>query len=66
MARGAELRTLDKSGRIINIQRPLEKLYPLEIQEATNNNSTPEIEREIEPKIIQVMDEDVPHSIQGL
>ena len=66
VARGAELRMLDKSGRIINIQRPLEKLYPLEIQEATNNNSTPEIEREIEPKIIQVMDEDVPHSIQGL
>ena len=40
--RGCKVRTLTKAGRIIYLNRPVNKLYPLEIQSKNEKFSTPD------------------------
>ena len=59
--RSAELATLDPSNRVIRVNRPLEKLYPLEVR------SKEEIEREKlnQVQVKQVVDDNIPVFVIG-
>eukprot|EP00795_Rhopilema_esculentum_P005673 gene5673-10913_t len=69
LVRAAEIKTLDKSRRVIYIKRPIQRLYPLEVN-ANEENST-EIEhlngqKEHEPSITMVRDEDIREHIANI
>ena len=59
--RSAEVATLDPSNRVIRVNRPLEKVYPLEVR------SEEEIEREKfnQVQIKQVVDDNIPVLVIG-
>ena len=60
VARGAELITVNSSGKVITIKRPLKKLYPLEVQAEEED-----IHKDVTVQITNVKDEDVLQFIKG-
>ena len=61
IVRAVKLVTLDKSNKIITLNRPLRNLYPLELSSCVDEKKHED--QESEPKITTIMDKDVAEHI---
>ena len=69
IVRAVEVRTVDNSGKTVSMKRPIQHLFPIEVEETLQSSSESDNRTSSEEKdvtITAVRDEDIPHIIRGV